>query len=507
MLQNLASQTGVSAIGHFAADWARRIGGLAFEAGQLAAAAEQLGGTRILLLIIFLVGVLAGCCCCTTCTLVASVVWHGAGPARWHAPAGPVAGAGGLSEPPVAAPVRRRRVRARARDTSDESDEPAVDGGDPGRGHLPARARGASAPRDGAVRSDGPAALARADRRGRPPATPPVLRRPVASLAPRVHGAPRVLQREAGGGGGGAGSAAGGAAAGKLVASENRRWLITASEDDSDVNVLADFDACEWYAVCDSLAVVKAGGKVYLAKAVTEKQAESSMDARVMPILHGLDGERRRVFKDAVRGMSETPWTGWPVKGPRTALWCVRFLAEQDSHPRARHTKWRAECGLGPADVGVSDHELAMRALELGAGFDQLNLTELALVELLVRRAQLAEWRHRERLLKSSGDEYLEDEYLYMGTSETRGLLMVCPTLVEHIQAELHKEATLMKEKRKLREERMLSRGQGSGGGGGGGNKALQDKVAAQAAEISKLQAKLKGPQTGSKGAGGGGGQ
>ncbi|CAK0841243.1 unnamed protein product, partial [Prorocentrum cordatum] len=490
MLQNLASQTGVSAIGHFAADWARRIGGLAFEAGQLAAAAEQLGGTRILLLIIFLVGVLAGCCCCTTCTLEdyqsrlllrlcdadefehelgtpptspTSPLWMAATPDEDIYPHE-------LEVPPLHAmvpcdrtgqPLWRERI-----------------GGDGRR--LPRPCYGAQWH---------PSPLEFMELLGSCNARP---EGEEVALAAPPEGPPRVDGTATPSDGLARGS-------GKLVASENRRWLITASEDDSDVNVLADFDACEWYAVCDSLAVVKAGGKVYLAKAVTEKQAESSMDARVMPILHGLDGERRRVFKDAVRGMSETPWTGWPVKGPRTALWCVRFLAEQDSHPRARHTKWRAECGLGPADVGVSDHELAMRALELGAGFDQLNLTELALVELLVRRAQLAEWRHRERLLKSSGDEYLEDEYLYMGTSETRGLLMVCPTLVEHIQAELHKEATLMKEKRKLREERMLSRGQGSGGGGGGGNKALQDKVAAQAAEISKLQAKLKGPQTGSK--------
>ncbi|CAK0812627.1 unnamed protein product, partial [Prorocentrum cordatum] len=293
---------------------------------------------------------------------------------------------------------------------------------------------------------------------------------------------------------------------GRLVASENRRWLIAASDDDSDVNVLAGFDSCEWCAVCDSLAIAKAAGKYYLAKAVTEKQAEGSMDASVMPILHGLDDERRRVFKGAVRGMSETAWSGWPVKGPRTALWCVRFLAEQDSHPRARRAKWRAVCGLGPADVGVSDHELAMRALGLGAGFDQLNLAELSLVEFLVRRARLAEWRRRERLLKSSGDECLEDEYLYMGASETRGPLMVCPTLVEHARAELHKEVALMKEKRDLREERMLSRGRSSGGGGGG-SKALQGKVAAQAAEISKLQAKLKGTQTGNQNAGGGGGK
>eukprot|EP00959_Pyramimonas_sp_CCMP1952_P250459 5234927-Pyramimonas_sp.AAC.1 len=63
--------------------------------------------------------------------------------------------------------------------------------------------------------------------------------------------------------------------------------------------------------------------------------------------------------------MSETAWVGWPVKGPRTALWRVRFLGEQGAHPRARRSKWRAGRGLTANDTGVSDHELAMRAVEL----------------------------------------------------------------------------------------------------------------------------------------------
>ena len=36
---------------------------------------------------------------------------------------------------------------------------------------------------------------------------------------------------------------------------------------------------------------------------------------------------------------------------------------------------------------------------------------------------------------------------------------MVSPELQEHINAELHREATILKEKRKVREERMASRG------------------------------------------------
>ncbi len=293
---------------------------------------------------------------------------------------------------------------------------------------------------------------------------------------------------------------------GRLSAPPGKRWLILGSDDPGASGSVRDFDACSEYAASGDFALACVGMHLYALRAADEKEADELMDARVLPIQTGSEGERRRVFRDAVRRMTESDWPEWPVHGPRTVRWCLKFLAEQDSHPRARHTKWRHECQLTTVDSGVADHELVMRCLELGASFDQMNLGELASFELLVRRAQLAEWRHRGRPVKSSGDDYLEDEYLYMGTSETRGLLMVCPQLVDHIQSELSKEATVMKEKRKLREERALARG---GGGGSSEPKNLHNKVQAQADDIKKLQAKLaasagKGSGRGAGGAGAG---
>ena len=74
--------------------------------------------------------------------------------------------------------------------------------------------------------------------------------------------------------------------------------------------------------------------------------------------------------------------------------------------------------------------------------------------------------------------------WFYSGTGETRGLLMVSPELQEHINAELHREATILKEKRKVREERMLSRG----GSHGNSKQDLQKKVQQQAEQLRKLQ-------------------
>ena len=69
---------------------------------------------------------------------------------------------------------------------------------------------------------------------------------------------------------------------------------------------------------------------------------------------------------------------------------------------------------------------------------------------------------------------------------------MVRPALQEHITIELHKEATLLKEKRKLKEERNASRAGPSGiKGGDSASKGLQSKLDAQANQIKKLEEKV----------------
>ena len=48
-----------------------------------------------------------------------------------------------------------------------------------------------------------------------------------------------------------------------------------------------------------------------------------------------------------------------------------------------------------------------------------------------------------------------------MGAGSTRGLLMICPALEEHVSGQMQREGAVMKERRKLQEERVLSRAGG----------------------------------------------
>jgi hypothetical protein len=74
----------------------------------------------------------------------------------------------------------------------------------------------------------------------------------------------------------------------------------------------------------------------------------------------------------------------------------------------------------------------------------------------------LVEERWRDRVQSGASAEAQLDAHLYAGMP-TRGGLCICPDLSKWISEELQREASVMKEKRKAREERALVRPKGGG--------------------------------------------
>ena len=207
------------------------------------------------------------------------------------------------------------------------------------------------------------------------------------------------------------------------------------------------------------------------------------LDARVLPIGRIADGRRYRGFKESVAALLQSDWEGWPIKGPRTFIFCVRFIAEVDGHPMAHHTRFKSIANVQHHDAGVASHETAMRIFEYALCYDQLQGAELACLEIVARSAQLVELKYRDKVLVtqtgSTGATMLDqDDYIYLGYGKTRGQLMIDPALEEHVGSELQKESSAAKERRKMLEERNLSRPPQPTGGkdGGGKGKPPADK-------------------------------
>jgi len=199
-------------------------------------------------------------------------------------------------------------------------------------------------------------------------------------------------------------------------------------------------------------------------------------DLRTMPVRYEDDGSRYREFREGVARLSESPHGDWPVAGPRTMKWIARELARQEQTPLRRHHWWRQILRLGPAEFGVAEHEAIMRVIETAMTYDQIRVSECASFELLSRRLQLIEERYAKLLMEAeAGKDHEDKEYemaLFMGASRPNGSALICPALTEFISGRLREEASILKERRKGREERQLARGidagaSGSHGGGG----------------------------------------
>ena len=66
-------------------------------------------------------------------------------------------------------------------------------------------------------------------------------------------------------------------------------------------------------------------------------------------------------------------WVDWPVDGPRTFVWGVRFMANQAGTPSGWHSKWKSDGKLDPSSHVVSFHGSCCQMIETMMCFDQLN--------------------------------------------------------------------------------------------------------------------------------------
>ena len=163
-----------------------------------------------------------------------------------------------------------------------------------------------------------------------------------------------------------------------------------------------------------------------------------------------------RDFRDAVEICSEVEIPGFLVRGPRTAQWVLRFMAEQGT-PIQRHTRFKSEANLQQADAGVAQHEQLCKLLHTAISFDQLDGCNCAVVELICREIQMIEDKYSERLLAGS-EISPETAHLFLGTHSSRGNVCMSPALRDWVATELRDEAAILKERRKAREERQLNR-------------------------------------------------
>ena len=188
-------------------------------------------------------------------------------------------------------------------------------------------------------------------------------------------------------------------------------------------------------------------------QAVPQHESEDSEDVRVIPVLYDRAGVRFREFKSCIDQFADPTFPDWPVPGPKTVKWVLDFMYQRAKSPLGWHQMWRSNGRLQDGESLVLQHESNCRILETCAVYDQFDLTSSAGMELVARQIQIIE----EKLAHKFEDKEIGTDYFLMSGASHRSQLCIAPALKKWLAEELTKESSVLKERRKAREERVLA--------------------------------------------------
>ena len=191
-----------------------------------------------------------------------------------------------------------------------------------------------------------------------------------------------------------------------------------------------------------------------------------------------------RPWRDAVASFTEKAFADWHIPGPRSTLRCCRFISRRHDGPQGRFRFWKLTHSLSDEDFGVAEYLAAMRAVYLLACWDCFDLPNLAAVENTLRRRQMFEYVYlmdrghaasesagsahgkndRKRARDCGGGRptllsfaFINEGAALAGQSRDCGESMISPLLLEHVAREVERDASVLKQARKAREEQRAS--------------------------------------------------
>ncbi|CAE8597430.1 unnamed protein product [Polarella glacialis] len=193
-------------------------------------------------------------------------------------------------------------------------------------------------------------------------------------------------------------------------------------------------------------------------KAWIEKRLPLDVRIQRIKIRHGA---RCREWREGCEELREETFTDYPLTGPRTSSWCMKYLNRQPGGAADRHALWRQGSKVSPSDWGVAEHETLLEAVKLAMSYDQLELANLACFEILFRRLQTIEYCYQDRSRELSNSQHqrfgpkltLEEQSAFMGVTRNE-MVMIDPQLLAHIKSHVKEDAELSKNLRLAREER-----------------------------------------------------
>lgn len=184
-----------------------------------------------------------------------------------------------------------------------------------------------------------------------------------------------------------------------------------------------------------------------LAESAEGEDRSAGEDVRTLEVKYGLSGERLRNFREAIHEMQVCDFEDFPFE-PRTTYEYMKAIASISESATAQHHMWIGSSKIAEGDRSCFEDEVLARVLDLAVTYDNLNVTNLASMELVCRRRQLISDAHSNT---PGAPSYMGAEY-YMGQLYKQGGGIVVPALSEFVSRKMQAQSAILKEKRKLAE-------------------------------------------------------
>ena len=192
--------------------------------------------------------------------------------------------------------------------------------------------------------------------------------------------------------------------------------------------------------------------RIKLARSSESLQGEDQVaaeDVRTMSVQYNANGERMRGFKDSIGEMVQCSFEDFPLE-PRTCLEYLRAVGTISESCYGQHLAWVQQAKIPDSNRAIHEDELLARVLDACIMYDCLNPANLACMELIARRRQLIAQAHS---LNPSVPSY-DGADLFLGNQYRAGGGIVVPALRDHVSKGMQAESQILKERRKLAENR-----------------------------------------------------
>ena len=155
----------------------------------------------------------------------------------------------------------------------------------------------------------------------------------------------------------------------------------------------------------------------------------------------------------------------WPLDNVRSCRFVMKEMRKTGKTWLTASNDWANRSGIRASDRACHEHKVLSKALDLACGFDQLNMYNCAVVEVLVKRRMLIEsaYKGRPDAPRFEGSEHL------MGFRDDPGGEFIDSAAIKFAAQKMRMETEVLREHRLKKEEDTTARSSHANKGGGKG--------------------------------------